>query len=114
MTKKRDEELERLESWDYERPEVRQPVKASRTVVSVAFQVDEFAQVSEYAERVRKRISVFIREASLEKAMGSETSSLAYITGGTGNLWTAGQMHTISQVSGSQVEQPDEIVATTY
>ena len=114
MAKKRDEELERLESWEYERPEVRQPVKTSRTVVSVAFQSDEFVRVSEYAERVGKRISVFIREAALEKAMGSETSSLAYITGGTGIFWTVGQMHTISQGSGSQVEQPDEVVATTY
>ena len=114
MTKKRDEELERLESWDYERPEVRQPVKASRTVVSVAFQADEFARVSEYAVRVEKRLSVFIREAALEKAMGSETSSLAYITGGTVNFWTLGQVHTISQGSGSRVEQPDEVVAITY
>ena len=114
MTKQRDGELERPDTWDYERSEVRQPVRASRAVVSVAFRRDEFTLVSEYAEQVGKRTSAFIREAALEKVRGRETSSVAYITGGTAILWARDSLPTVTWVHVSKVEYAEESPATTY
>ena len=37
MSDESDRELENAESWDFDNPEVREPVKSSRVVVSVAF-----------------------------------------------------------------------------
>ncbi|MBI2919437.1 MAG: hypothetical protein HYY01_15800 [Chloroflexi bacterium] len=114
MKKEHERELEKPESWDFEQPEIRGPVKASRVVISVAFRRDDFDQVSKYAERVGKRVSEFIREAAIEKATGRGTGTLVYASGSTGTLWAIEQMPTISRVSGSQVEQPEKEPATTH
>jgi hypothetical protein len=114
MDGERDGELENSESWDYERPEVREPVKASRVVVSVAFQRDVYARVSEYAEHTGKKISEFIREAAIEKATGKGGGALVYGSGSLGTLWWGEQMPNITRVSGSPVEYPEKVAATTH
>ena len=114
MIRPSDEELERADTWDYEQAEMKQPVKNLRAVVSVPFSRDDFARVSAHAQRVGKRTSQFIREAALEKVTGTEEPTVAYIVDSTGILWAPGQLPTTSEVSGWQVEQPDEAIATTY
>ena len=114
MIRPSDEELERADTWDYERAEVKQPVRNPRAVVSVPFSRDDFARVSAHAQRVGKRTSQFIREAALEKVAGTKAHAVAYVVDISGILWVPGQLPTTSEVSGWQVEQPDEAVATTY
>ena len=114
MSKERDRELEKVETWDFEQPEVREPVRASRVVVSVAFQRDDLVRVSEYAERIGKRTSEFIREAAIEKAISRGTGTLVYGSGSVGSLWWIEQMPAITLAFGSQVEYPEETLATTY
>lgn len=114
MNKEHDRELEKPESWDFSRPEVREPVRASRVIVSVAFRQDDFAQVSEHASRIGKRTSEFIREAAIEKTAGPGVGILLYGGGSMGTLWWTEQMPTITIASGSRVERPEEVRASTY
>ena len=113
MSNKVDRELEKSDNWDYERPEVREPVKAPRVVVSVAFRRNDFKQVSEYAERKGKKISEFIREAALEKATGQGVSAFAYGSGSIGTVWWLDQVPSITRVFASLVEEAKEDVVTT-
>ena len=114
MNKERDRELEKRESWDFTGAEVGHPVKASRVVVSVAFRRYDFALVSEYAERVRKKTSEFIREAAIEKAGGQGAGMLVYVSGSIGTSWWTEQMPAITRTLGLLVEQPEMEPATTY
>ncbi|MBI2303672.1 MAG: hypothetical protein HYU86_02865 [Chloroflexi bacterium] len=115
MSKERERELEKAETWDFEQPEVREPVKAPRVVVSVAFRREDFAQVSEYAERVGKRISQFIREVAIEKATGRDVGISVHTPSSstTGKLWWIAPQ-TITRVSGRTAELPEKAAATTY
>ncbi|MDP2952738.1 MAG: hypothetical protein Q8O76_05435, partial [Chloroflexota bacterium] len=108
MNEKLERELENSQNWDYERPEVKEPVKLPRVVVSVAFRRDDFAQVSEYAERLGKKVSEFIREAAIEKVTGQDRGEEAYIWGG-GTLWIR-QMPPSTRALASQI---DAVVPTT-
>lgn len=87
MEKKPENDLENTENWDFDKLEVRGPVKSTRVVVSVAFPRESFITVSQYAERLGKKTSEFIREAALEKAenRGLEISVCDF--GSTGPLW---------------------------
>jgi hypothetical protein len=114
MSNERDSELKKAETWDFEKPEVREPVKYSRAVVSVAFRRDDFTQVSEFAGRIGKRTSEFIREAAIEKATGQGAWTVVYGSGSAGSLWWAGQIPTNTLASGSQVEYPEEALVATY
>ena len=107
-------ELEKAESWDFEQPEVREPVKASRVVVSVAFRRYDFVPVSECAERLGKKISEFIREAAIEKAKGRGAGTLVYGSGSTGTLWSTEHMPTITRIFGAPVDHPEKVAATTH
>ncbi len=62
------DELQDSESWDFEHPEAKTPVRKSRVVVSVAFRGDDFDLVAESAEHFNMKTSEFIRNAALEKA----------------------------------------------
>lgn len=114
MNKERDRELEKPESWDLTRPEVREPVKGARVVVSVAFRRGDYDKVSQYAEVVGKRTSEFIREAAIEKAGGQSSRTVVYGSGSIGTLWWSEQMPAITISLGSQVEHPEEVPASTY
>ncbi|MFQ5874805.1 MAG: hypothetical protein ACE5JL_13560 [Dehalococcoidia bacterium] len=114
MSRERDRELEKAETWDFERPEVREPVKTSRVVVSVAFQRDDLARVSEYAKQIGKKTSEFIREAAIEKAIGRGAGTLVYGSGSAGSLWWIEQMPANTLALGSRVEHPEETPAVTY
>lgn len=87
MDKKLEKDLENPESWDYKSLQTRQPVKSPRVVVSVAFSREDFAVVSQFAERLGKRTSEFIREAALEKAKGRGMEITVSDFGSTGPLW---------------------------
>lgn len=113
----RDRELEGAETWDLERPEVREPVEASRVIVSVAFQRDDFNQVSEYAALVGKRTSAFIREAAIEKVVGCDEATLVYGSGSGGSQWWVEQMPSATLAFlavGSHVDYPEETIIMTY
>ena len=114
MGNERDSELKRAETWDFEKPEVREPVKHSRAVVSVAFRRDDFTQVSVFAGRIGKRTSEFIREAAIEKATGRGGWPVVYGSGSIGSLWWLEQMPATTLASGLQVEHPEEAPVTTY
>jgi hypothetical protein len=87
MRKKPEDELEKIENWDFDNPELREPVKAPRVVVSVAFSHENFKKVSQYAEQLGKKTSEFIREASLEKATSRGIEIMISDFGSTGSLW---------------------------
>ena len=70
MKNKKYTNLEKLESWDTNKVEVRQPKKASRVVFSVVFSRDDFNVVSKYAEFCGMKTSKFIGGAAIEKATG--------------------------------------------
>jgi len=69
MNKKNDADLERLDTWDIDKAEVKQPVKPSRMVFSVAFKRDDFDRISKHASLLGKKASQFIRDAAIEKAL---------------------------------------------
>lgn len=114
MDKKHPRDLENPENWDFEQPETRAPVKPSRVVVSVAFQRDDFTMVSEYAERVGKKTSEFIREAAIEKASGKITVKAVFVGGvGPGQLFSRGYLPTFTIASAQQVEHSEEFAGRT-
>ncbi|MBI4287627.1 MAG: hypothetical protein HY671_04250 [Chloroflexi bacterium] len=114
MNKKLDRELESSENWDYDHPVVREPVKASRVVVSVAFQRLDFNRVAQAAERSGKKVSEFIREAALEKASGSRAASIEYSSGSTGAVWLVERMPSTTQVAASLIKEFERGTATTH
>lgn len=113
MNQESDLELESEESWDYERPEVRQPVRASRVVVSVAFQRDDFELASRYAERMGKKISEFIREAAIETAGGRGGHIVMFSSGNGFTLWGTPKMPSVTRVSALPVADPEDAVVIT-
>lgn len=113
MNDERHREIENSESWDYERPQMREPVKASRVVVSVAFRREDFAQISVYAERWGKKVSEFIREAAIEKATGQGKGMLVYGGGSSGTSWWLEQLPPLTQVTGA-VKRSEEALAITH
>jgi hypothetical protein len=70
MKNKKYSELEKLENWDTDKVEVKQPKKPSRVVFSVAFSRDDFNLISKYAEFCGMKTSRFINAAAIEKATG--------------------------------------------
>lgn len=114
MKRQHERELEKVESWDFEKPEVREPVKASRVVVSVAFRHEDFVTVAESAKRSGKKMSEFIRDAVIEKAIGRGAGVLIYGSGSAGTLWSVGHMPTFTRVSGPSVEPDKKLGATTH
>jgi hypothetical protein len=70
MKKKKYSELEKLETWDTNKVEVKKPAKPARVVFSVAFKRDDFNLISKYAEFCGMKTSRFISEAAIEKATG--------------------------------------------
>lgn len=113
MSQERELELQRDESWDYERPEVRGPVKAARVVVSVAFRRDDFERLGNYADHVGKRISQVIREAALEKTTGWG-AILVYASDNWGVYGWSAQKPPFTQATGSRIDPPVMIPATTH
>jgi len=104
MSKKNEHDLENQENWDYEHLETREPVKAPRVVVSVAFRRQDFEKVSEYAEHLGKKVSEFIREAALEKAVGRASVTFD-VFGGAGSLWFGNNFPNTTQVHTLAIER---------
>jgi hypothetical protein len=115
MNTEEDRKLEQAETWDFEQPVAHAPVKASRVVVSVAFRREDFDQVSAYAEQAGKKVSEFIREAAIEKAIGQRTSTLAHGSGSVGTTWWADRTPVTRVVAyGLSVKSRTDESATTY
>jgi hypothetical protein len=87
MDKQHENDLENTENWDYDNLEIKEPIKSPRVVVSVAFPHEGFIIVSQYAERLGKKTSEFIREAALEKAKNRGLEIMVNDFGSTGLLW---------------------------
>jgi len=104
MKNNNDSELEKLENWDTNQAEVRQPQKPSRVVFSVAFQRDDFDRVSKYAELSGKKTSEFIREAAIEKTMAK--GELLFKSGSQETSWLIfrNEMAPLTVASGSPSE----------
>jgi hypothetical protein len=60
--------LERDDAWDWDSAETHPPVQVRRTNVYVSFSYDEFQRIGSAAERIRERVTDFIRDAALERA----------------------------------------------
>lgn len=118
MNKKHDAELEKLDTWDVDKAEVKQPVKPSRVVFSVAFHRDEFELVSKHAALLSQKTSQFIREAAIQKALqASDPLLFSYYSYGLGASFFADidQAQPITMLRVHTVEQPEEAfaIATT-
>lgn len=114
MKNNNDSELEKLETWDTNQVETRQPQKSSRVVFSVAFSRDDFNQISKHAELIGKKTSEFIREAVIEKIsiQGNQIISVNSY-GSLGTIWTVEQTPPITMVSGYKIEHPEEVPSFT-
>lgn len=114
MGKKPEHDLENPESWDYDHLEIREPVKAPRVVVSVSFPHEDFITVSQYAERLGKKTSEFIREAALEKAKPRDLEIMIYDFGSTGSLWFESNLPSSTRVCTLVKEQeiPEALVTS--
>ena len=76
QTDREERELMDPESWDDDNVEVRQPVKKSRAVVSVAFAATDFELVAAKALEQGTTVSGYVREAALAQAKNRVTSIL--------------------------------------
>jgi hypothetical protein len=114
MSDEGDRELENTESWDFDDPEVREPVKPSRVVVSVAFRRQDLDEVSECAERLGKRTSEFIREAAIDKATSRGGGTLVYASGSIGSQWWTDQMPATTLTMVLRMDNFEEALAATY
>lgn len=117
MEEQFERDLENPETWDFENPEVKEPTKAPRVVFSVAFRREDFITVSEYAERMGKKTSEFIREAALEKATGRSPQIWIHYFNGTHPVWGGSYLPGITRVLATNIKnikQPaDEGVTTS-
>lgn len=116
MTKKHDEELERLDTWDVDKAEVKQPVKSSRVVFSVAFHQDDFERVSKHALLLGKKTSQFIREAAIQRTLQESDPLLFsyYSHGLSASLYTDSERaQPTTMVRIDTIEQPEETIAIT-
>ncbi len=68
--KNQQDDLSNPSNWDFSSAEERTPVKQSRSIVSVAFAQEDFELVAGRAEQMHMKLSAFIREAAIEKALG--------------------------------------------
>ena len=60
-------DLESTDTWST-KAEIHEPSRGRRTVVSVPFAPDAFSEVSQAAEGTGEKLSVYIRNAALERA----------------------------------------------
>lgn len=60
-----DKELQSEETWDLVNAEQHEPVKNRRSVVSVAFRPEQFAEVTRRARATGMKLSEYIRSCSL-------------------------------------------------
>jgi hypothetical protein len=107
MRKKHKSELERSETWDSNKVEIRKPKRPSRVVFSVAFKRDDFDLVSKYAELSGKKTSEFIRDAAIEKTfLQGEFAWFMFDSGSQIASWIIdkNEMPQITAASGSQTE----------
>ena len=64
-----DKDLEEIENWDLDKPVPYERTGAPRrALVSVPFKPAEFQRVALGAERTGEKVSVFVRQAALERA----------------------------------------------
>jgi hypothetical protein len=117
MGRKSEKDLENQENWDFDKLEMKEPVKTGRVVVSVAFPREAFMTVSQYAEHSGKKISEFIREAALEKAENRGLEIMIYDFGSTGPLWferdlpSSTRVHTL--IKEQEMQQMYELAITS-
>lgn len=78
MAKKDYDELHERSAWEDD-GEVREPVKAARAVVSVAFARDDFERVVDHAQRAGMKTSEFIR-ASVLRSLDAPTRSVRIVS----------------------------------
>jgi hypothetical protein len=114
MSKKRESELERLDTWDVDKAEVKQPVKPSRVVFSVAFHRDDFERVSKHASLLGKKTSQFIREAAIRETLPKSDPTLLFSHGLSASFLTnIDQAQPITMLQALTVEKPDEAIVIT-
>jgi hypothetical protein len=113
MSDKSESNLENPENWDMARSETKEPQKAPRVVVSVAFQKNDFTSVSACARRHGKKTSEFIRDAALEQATGRSSNNQIYAFGNSGSLWLGNSLPSVTRVHAAEIKQLFYDVAMT-
>ena len=109
------EELERADSWDFEKAVVHPSSKANRIVVSVSFPRASFEDVTKCADCLGVRVSEFIREAARDKATRqAEVLTVGFVSGSFtgvitthGNVWPA--TSNIPRITGAKPLAADPI-----
>jgi hypothetical protein len=114
VNNKIENELENSENWDFEHAEKKQPTKALRVIVSVAFKKNDFTIISNYAERMDKKVSEFIREAALDKASGRASITVVNAFGSTGSVWCGQNLPSSTQVQTFELERNTGELVSTY
>jgi hypothetical protein len=109
-----EKELENSENWDFEKAEIKEPVKSPRVVVSVAFRNDDFKIVSNYASRTGKKVSEFIREAAIDIASGKKSTISINTFASSGTLWCTGNMPGFTRLQTYEIERPAIERVITY
>lgn len=113
MARNRSNDLENAENWDFEKAEKREPAKRARVVVSVPFSREDFERVATKAEELGKRTSEFIREAALDKATGSSSESVVFLSVSPSvNSWTLQADQTFAPVVYGITRNPMGLVCT--
>jgi uncharacterized protein (DUF1778 family) len=97
-----DEDLEKQDNWDLEKAQLRQPVRAPRVVVSVAFADHEFDLVEAAAEESGLRVSTFIREAAVRRAEASRDRGVVFFN----------QEATVTVASGGFIPGVEEAISS--
>jgi hypothetical protein len=107
-------DLEKTDTWVFEKSETRGPVKSSRVIVSVAFSREDFTTISEYAKRAGKKTSEFIRQSSLEKATGQGLKTSVSTSGSTGVLWLGNHLPSFTLLHTNNIERNIEELVNTF
>lgn len=77
------DESENAENWDWDSAKAREPVKARRVVLSVAFASPDFQRVASYAARIGKKTSEFVREAAMRAAPATHPTVIPFTRAGS-------------------------------
>jgi hypothetical protein len=109
-----EKDLENSENWDFDKAEIREAPKSPRVIVSVAFHNDDFKIVSAYANRIGKKISEFIREAAVDKAIGKNSIISLSTFASSGTFWCASNLPSSTRLQTYEVERPNVDTVTTY
>ena len=104
-----EKELQSEETWDLTNAEQHEPVKNRRSIVSVAFRPEQFAEVAQRARAAGMKLSEYIRSCSLGDASEEVKALPVMITSGLGSALF--KVESFPPVTTKTSPEPEEIEA---